>query len=94
MKGLLLDLQQKDYLYLGYPMHLTPTELRIMQRMVEGEGSIVRAEALLAHCFDGNATAANLSVRICAINQKAQAIGGRRLICAHRGRGYGFCDDV
>lgn len=85
----------KDFVYLGYRMHLTPTEFRILHYIVQMEGSAVRVREIIAHCYDGNgADAANVSVRINGINQKARVIGGRKLLHNVRGRGYTFCDDI
>lgn len=85
----------KDYIYLGYPMHLTPTEFRILHYIAQREGGAADADALLAHCYAGKEPdASNVSVRISAINQKAHKIGGRRLLQHVQGRGYKFCDDI
>lgn len=72
----------EDYLYLGYPMHLTPTEFDIVHALKE-KGT-----------YDAGESAASASVHVCAINKKAQCIGGRRLIHTVRGRGYRLCDDI
>ncbi len=82
MQTLQQDSKGKDFLYLGYPLHLTPKELHIVQALVEF-GS-----------FDAAEHAASVSVHVCAINKKAQIIGGRRLIRTVRGRGYRLCDDI
>lgn len=82
MQVLQPDRKGKDYLYLGYPLHLTPKEFDILHALCE-QGS-----------YDAGETAASASVHVCAINKKAQAIGGRRLVCTVRGRGYQFCDDI
>lgn len=85
----------KDYLYLGYPMHLTPIEFRILDYVVERQGGAVDAQALLEHCYRGKIPdASNVSVRISAINQKARTIGGRKLLHLVSGRGYKICDDI
>lgn len=85
----------KDYIYLGYPMHLTPTEFRILDYIAERQGGAADADALVAHCYSGkSADAANVSVRVSAINQKARTIGGRRLLHLAQGRGYKICDDI
>jgi len=85
----------KDFILLGYPMHLTPTEFRILSYFSQREGTTVDADALLAHCYHGKQPdVSNVSVRISLINQKAARIGGRRLIRFVRGRGYKFCDDI
>ncbi len=86
MQLLTIDEQGTDFRYLGYRMHLTPTELRILRALTEH--AICRADALDA------GDAASVSVHVCSINKKAQTIGGRRLICARRGRGYALCDDI
>ena len=88
------DREQKDFWFLGYRMLLTPTEFRILQYIVQMEGSAVRAREICSHCYEGGADAANVSVRISSINQKAQRIGGRRLLHHARGRGYVFCEDL
>lgn len=88
------DREQKDFWFLGYRMHLTPTEFRILQYIVQMEGSAVRAREICSHCYTDGADAANVSVRVNGINQKAQRIGGRKLLHHARGRGYLFCDDV
>lgn len=77
-----LCLYGEDYLYLGYPMHLTPTEFAILHALQE-KGT-----------YDAGENAASVSVHVCAINKKAQSIGGRRLIRTLRGRGYRLCDDI
>ena len=85
----------KDILYLGYPMHLTPTEFRILSYLMQREGGTSDADAILAHCYQSKQPdASNVSVRISLINQKASLIGGRKLILFVRGRGYKFCDDI
>ncbi len=85
----------RDFIYLGYPMHLTPTEFRILSYIVERQGGAADAKALLASCYAGKVPdASNVAIRISAINQKARAIGGRRLICFVTGRGYKICDDI
>ena len=86
MQALEINEQETDYRYLGYRMHLTPTELRIVRALV-GQGSC-EADALGIDC------AATASVHVCSINKKAQSIGGRRLICKAKGRGYRLCDDI
>lgn len=88
------DRAQKDFLFLGYRMQLTPTEFRILQYILQMEGSAVRAREICSHCYEGGADAANVSVRVSSINQKAQRIGGRKLLHHARGRGYVFCDDI
>lgn len=88
------DKEQKDFWFLGYRMHLTPTEFRVLQYVLQMEGSAVRAREICSHCYRSGADAANVSVRISAINQKAQRIGGRKLLHHARGRGYLFCDDI
>ena len=93
MQSLYLAKDGKDFIYLGYPMNLTPTELRILTYVTE-HGS-ADADALLAHCYAGRVPdVSNVSVRISAINQKARAIGGRRLLHVVQGRGYRMCDDI
>ena len=83
----------KDFVYLGYLMHLTPTEARILGYIAQH--GTADADALIAHCYAGREPrASNVSVRISAINQKARAIGGRRLLHLVQGRGYRFCDDI
>ncbi len=77
---------EKDYSYLGYPMHLTPTELRIVRALTENRSCDVMTLGV------GNA--ATVSVHVCAINKKAQTIGGRRLICKVKSAGYRLCDDI
>lgn len=94
-KNLYVAPNGKDFLYLGYPMHLTPTEFRILHYVVQREGMASDAQSIAEHCYgmrEGNA--ANVSVRISAINQKAWAIGGRKLLRCVQGRGYKFCDDI
>ena len=76
----------KDFLYWGYPMHLTFTELRIMRALTEYRSCEVSAL--------GAGSAATVSVHVCAINKKAHAIGGRRLICKVKGGSYRLCDDI
>ncbi len=76
----------KDFLYLGYPLHLTPTELRIVCALTEHRSCDVPA-------LDAG-SAATVSVHVCAINKKAQTIGGRRLICKVKGGSYRLCDDI
>ena len=84
-----------DFIYLGYPMHLTPTEFRILDYIAERRGGAVDAETLLEHCYQGKIPdVSNVSVRISAINQKARTIGGRRLLYLVNGRGYKICDDI
>ncbi|MBR2446363.1 MAG: helix-turn-helix domain-containing protein [Clostridia bacterium] len=85
----------KDYIYLGYPMHLTPTEFRILDYIAERQGGAADADELAAHCYPGkSADAANVSVRVSTINQKAHTIGGRKLLHLVKGRGYKICDDI
>ncbi len=87
MKKLEQDGQGRDFLYLGYPMHLTPTELCIVKCLTDHLGCC-QADAFCV------GSAATVSVHVCAINKKAQIIGGRRLIQMIRGRGYRLCDDI
>ncbi|MBQ7380335.1 MAG: helix-turn-helix domain-containing protein [Clostridia bacterium] len=83
----------KDFIYLGYPLRLTPTEVRILGYITEHGTADV--DALLAHCYAGREpNASNVSVRISSINQKARTIGGRRLLHLVQGRGYRLCDDI
>ena len=83
----------KDFVYLGYPMHLTPTEFCILDYIAEHRGA--SADALLTHCYKGKVPKqSNVSVRISAINQKAYTIGGRRLVHLVYGHGYRICDDI
>lgn len=76
------DEKGKDYLLLGYPLHLTATEYGILSALCE-QGN-----------YNAAKNAASVSVHVCAINKKAQTVGGRRLIRTVRGRGYYLCDDI
>ena len=82
MQTLQIDGDGKDFLYLGYPLHLTPAELDILQALAK-QGS-----------YGADECAPSTSVHVCAINKKAQCVGGRRLICTERGKGYRLCDDI
>ena len=82
MQALQIDEGGKDFLYLGYPLHLTPAEFGILHALAK-QGS-----------YGTDKCAPSTSVHVCAINKKAQRVGGRRLICTERGRGYRLCDDI
>ena len=45
----------KDYIYLGYPMHLTPTEFRILDYIAERQGGAADADELAAREYDRTA---------------------------------------
>ncbi|MBO5757592.1 MAG: helix-turn-helix domain-containing protein [Clostridia bacterium] len=72
----------KDYLYLGYPLHLTPAEFEILHALTNKDAFVAKENA------------PSVAVHVCAINKRARMIGGRRLICLARGTGYVLDKDI
>ena len=81
IRRLNIDEAGGDAYLLGYPMRLTPTELRILREIMCAES--IDAEELAHLCGLAERTRGNLSVHICAINRKAEIIGKRKLILFH-----------
>lgn len=84
-KCLRIDENEGEAYLLGYPMRLTPTELRVLCELVTD--SEIATDTLLERCGLAELSPGNLSVHICAINRKAETIGKRKLIL-HKGSNY------
>ncbi len=87
-----------EVIYLGYPLHLSVAERRILFCLLHalGEGrTCVSTEELEAALADGKtasagdrASASGIGVYLARINDKARDIGDRDLILRDRHRGY------
>jgi hypothetical protein len=92
-----LRLDTDPVLYLGYPLHLSMQERRIVGALADAcrdtDDGYVATERLQALCTDGTpeslpCSAGQIAVLVHRINERAAVIGDRRLIISHRGRGY------
>ena len=77
---LMIDHETKKVIYLGYELDLTPDEYLLICAIVDGEGQIDDSEYIQIISPNKTVTFGNLAVHVCNINQKAMAVGGRRII--------------
>jgi two-component system KDP operon response regulator KdpE len=91
---LFIDLRRRVVLRHGHPVHLTPTEFKLLARLVRGQGRPVpHAELLTAvwgpsYAYDETA---NLAVYIRYLREKLEATPSEpQYICTERGVGYRF----
>ena len=72
---------------LGYPLAVTPTQVRILRALLQTAPEAIAADRLSAECLhtQGNG---QVPVQIHAINRAAMEISGRKLILNRRGVGY------
>ena len=84
-KCLRIDENEGEAYLLGYPMGLTPTELRVLCALATDRE--IATDVLSERCGLAELSSGNLSVHICAINRKAETIGKRKLIL-HKGSNY------
>ena len=74
---IIIDESMGTVYFLGYLMALTPTEYSILKAVIEqGHLSTDR----LCELCEISGTRNNVAVHICKINEKAEDIGGRKLI--------------
>ena len=74
----------------GRPVHLTPTEYRILAALMENTGHVVTRRELLRKVWGGDNAADdnNLDVTISSLRSRIESGGGRRLLQTVRGFGY------
>ncbi len=85
---LTVELTSKSACYKGYPLSLTPTELRILHLLLYRAPRPTSAEDILTLCFPNTPhKLATLAVHIHHINQKAALIDPRPLV-SHSPSGY------
>ena len=93
------DSHNETVLYLGYPLRLSTQEKRIVRALADAHRDTTdcyvatdRLQVICTDCTCTDATsscsAGQIAVLVHRINLKAAAIGDRRLIVSHRGRGY------
>ncbi|MBE6531367.1 MAG: hypothetical protein E7679_04685 [Ruminococcaceae bacterium] len=75
--NIIIDESTDTVRFLGYPIELTPKEYDILKTVIE-QGHI-STERLCELCGISG-TKNNVAVHICKINEKAEDIGGRKLI--------------
>lgn len=78
-----------EFRYLGYPLVLTGTERRILARLMESDGEYCAPEALYSGILDLSADPKGLlRAHISHINEKAFAIGERKIVESRKNIGY------
>lgn len=92
-----LDLTNHALTVAGVEVHLTPTEFRLLRRLVEGDGALVPHLELLRYAWGASygaddvpllrATVRNLRAKL------ARAAPGRRFIATQYGVGYRLVED-
>ncbi len=92
--NLMIDLRRRLVLRHGHPVHLTPTEFKLLSQLLRGQGQPVpHAELLTAvwgpsYAFDETA---NLAVYIRYLREKLEESPSQpKYICTERGVGYRF----
>ena len=80
--------------YMGYPLHLSPTEHMLLRCLLYRYPKITSADELLTLCFDNAQGVANLSVHISSINRRAAQLDPRPLIVNAYGKGYRLRDGL
>lgn len=80
--------------YMGYPLHLSPTEHMLLRCLFYRYPRLTSVDELLTLCFDRAQNAANLSVHISNINRRAAQLDPRPLIVNAYGKGYRLRDGL
>ena len=92
--SLTVDPTAKEVRYMGYPLSLTNTELRVLYCLFYRAPSVTATDDLMELCFPGMArSVSNLTVRIHQINRRASRIDPRPLIIRDRD-GYRLRDGI
>ncbi|MDT0682104.1 response regulator transcription factor [Roseicyclus sp. F158] len=92
-EGLAYDLVTCTATVRGQPLHLTPTESRLVEMLALRHGRTVEKEEMLAHLYDveEGPEVKTIDVHVCKIRKKiADLGGGSGAISTAWGRGYGF----
>jgi len=90
-----MGVEANSTVYMGYPLHLTPTEHTLLRCLFYRSPHLTCADELLTLCFpDGKQGKANLAVHIANINRKASLIYPTPLIVNVYGKGYRLRDGL
>jgi len=79
-----LTVEDGRVIFLGYELHLTPSEKQILSAVAEGGATSSELLARIAHLR--RVGLSNVVAHISAINKKAKEIGSRRLIVNQKGK--------
>ena len=71
-----LNISDEKVLLLGFPLKLSPTELKLLMAICEGDMTVEELSSLL----NEGVSRQNVAVHINSINRKAELISGRRLV--------------
>lgn len=77
IRFLVIDDEGERDMLLGFPLHLTPTEHRLIYAIAKNEKADA---ALLQTLLSDGVSRANVAVHISSINRKAERISSRKLI--------------
>ena len=72
----------EDVRLLGFPLALTPTELKLLRSIVQNDRMSIDALSMLLH---NGVSRGNVAVHINAINRKAKCISARKLVIFSHG---------
>ena len=79
-----LTIEDGRVIFLGYELHLTPSEKQILS--IVAEGGATSSELLARITRLRRVGLSNVAAHISAINKKAKEIGSRRLIVNQKGK--------
>ena len=79
-----LTIEDGRVIFLGYELHLTPNERKILSAVAEGGATSAELLEEITHLKKVGAT--NVAAHISSINKKAKEIGSRRLIVNQKGK--------
>ena len=79
---LVIDNREKDAWLLGYPMRLSPTELKIMNLIYDKRTATTNS---MFAALSPDVTKSSIPVHINSINKKAMYIGGRKILIFRTG---------
>lgn len=79
-----LTIDNERVFLLGYELHLTPNEKRILSAVAKGGATSTELLESITHLR--RVGVSNVAAHISAINKKAKEIGSRRLIVSKNGK--------
>ena len=80
--------ESREVLYMGYTLPLTSGEYEVLRVVLESDGCIDKEEIRERTPSDVKMSQGSIPVHVNAINRKALAIGGRKIIGFKRKCGY------
>ncbi|MGO0123200.1 response regulator transcription factor [Desulfothermobacter acidiphilus] len=88
--GLTLDMRRQELSYGEVRLWLTPTETRLMARLLEAQGEVVSREELFLAAWDDNQFVDDntLTVNVGRLRKKLERLGLPRALVTVRGSGY------